>query len=65
MSAGARKRMEVENEQMMKEENLRNASGFLRTAQVVGIFMTVLWLSGTLRASAWEPDDDEVDIEAT
>lgn len=51
--------METEYEQVTREENLRNASGFLRTIQVVGIFMAVLWLSGTFRASAWEPDDEE------
>lgn len=58
MSSGARKRAAFESQQMAKEEDLRNTSGIGRAIQLVGMFIAVLWIGGTLRASAWEKDND-------
>ncbi|KAK9898094.1 DnaJ-domain-containing protein, partial [Cystobasidium minutum MCA 4210] len=54
MSSGARKRAAYESAQMAKEEDLRNTTGIGRAIQLVSMFLAVLWIGGTLRASAWE-----------
>lgn len=59
MSSGARKRAAFESQQMAKEEDLRNTSGIGRAIQLVGMFLAVLWIGGTLRASAWEVLDED------
>lgn len=41
---------------MAKEEDLRNTSGIGRAIQLVSMFLAVLWIGGTLRASAWEKE---------
>lgn len=64
MSSGARKRAAYESAQMAKEEDLRNTTGIGRAIQLVSMFLAVLWIGGTLRASAWEKDTEEEDSPA-
>lgn len=59
MSSGARKRAMYEAEKMAKEEDLRNSSSIVRAFQAVGMFLGVLWITGSFKASAQEKVDGE------
>lgn len=63
MSAGARKRWEMEAERIQQEENLRNTSSLGRAVQMVAIFMAVVWVAGGLKAAAWEKEGAERELE--
>lgn len=63
MSAGARKRWEMEAERIQQEENLRNTSSLGRAVQMVAIFMAVVWVAGGLKAAAWEKEGAERELD--
>lgn len=64
MSAGARRRMAYEAEQIEREETLRNTSGLLRAVQGVGLILAIMWLTGSFRAAAQEKESDDHDHDA-